>query len=64
MRHSQVDRRARRTVPVQCVADHGMHRDAPRVRPAPSPRLPKLPRLPEVSRSAPVHLFEMRNQRT
>jgi hypothetical protein len=31
MRHSQVDKRARRTAPVQCVADYGhdVHKDAP-----------------------------------
>lgn len=28
MRQSQVDKRASRTAPVQCVADHGMHKDA------------------------------------
>ena len=31
MRHSEVDKRARRTAPVQCVADYGynVHKDAP-----------------------------------
>ena len=28
MRQSDIDRRLRRTVPRQCVADYGMHKDA------------------------------------
>ena len=31
MRHSEIDKRARRTVPRQCLADYGhnVHKDAP-----------------------------------
>ena len=28
-RRSEIDKRAKRTVSRQCVADHGMHKDAP-----------------------------------
>lgn len=31
MRWSEIDKRARRTVPKQCVSDHGMHKDADNV---------------------------------
>jgi hypothetical protein len=37
---SEVDRRARRDCPRQCVADHGMHKDAPR---NPNPKPTKTP---------------------
>lgn len=28
MRHSQIDKRAKRNCPKQCVSDYGMHKDA------------------------------------
>jgi hypothetical protein len=28
MRHSEIDKRSKRNAPKQCVADHGMHKDA------------------------------------
>jgi hypothetical protein len=32
MRHSEVDKRAKRNAPRQCVSDYGMHKDAGVVR--------------------------------
>lgn len=37
MMWSEVDRRAKRTVPRQCLSDHGMHKDAEAM---PIPRAP------------------------